>query len=115
MRWKTLLGIGALLAAVAVAVGFFYPFRERRDRLWLPGVVEIQEIRLGSKIGGRVAEVKAAEGDLAQTDQELVRFDIPELQAQYEQQLARAQAAEAELMKALNGPRPEEIRQAKND
>ncbi len=115
MNWKSIVGIGALLAVVAASVAFFYPFRERRDRLWLPGVVEIQEIRLGSKVGGRVAEVKAVEGELVELDQELVRFDIPELQAQFEQQLARVGAAEAELAKALNGPRPEEIRQAKSD
>src|SRR5262245_44900767 len=66
MNWKPLLGIGVLMAAVAVGVGFFYPFQERRDRLWLPGVVEIQEIRLGSKVGGRVAEVKAVEGELVE-------------------------------------------------
>lgn len=115
MSWKSIVGVSALLAVVAASVAFFYPFRERRDRLWLPGVVEIQEIRLGSKVGGRVAEVKAEEGELVEPDQVLVSFDIPELQAQYEQQLARVQAAEADLTKALNGPRAEEIRQAKSD
>src|SRR5207245_3487694 len=44
----------ALLGAVALALGFFWPFRRQPVALTLPGVVEIQEVRLGSKIGGRV-------------------------------------------------------------
>src|SRR5438093_402268 len=78
----------ALLAAVLVALGFFWlplPFRPRSESLRLSGVVEIQEVRLGSKIGGRVAEVLVIEGDIAQPGQVLVRFEAPELEAQRDQ------------------------------
>jgi multidrug resistance efflux pump len=71
-------------------------------------VVETQEVRLSSKVGGRVARMAVAEGDLVRPGQPLVYFDVPELQAQYEQTQARLQAAEADLDKARNGPRPEE-------
>jgi multidrug resistance efflux pump len=112
------LGIGAsvlLLAAVAVTLGFFWPFHHRAETLRLPGVVEIQEVRLGSKIGGRVAEVAVTEGQLVQPGQLLVRFEEPELEAQQIQQRARVAQMQADLDKAINGPRPEEIRQARAD
>src|SRR4051812_30485388 len=49
---KRKLGFGLLvLVAVAAAVGFYYwPFQDHNG-LRLPGIVEIQEIRLGSKLG----------------------------------------------------------------
>jgi multidrug resistance efflux pump len=115
MSWKPVLGVAALLATTGVGVGFFYPFHEYHPTLRLPGVVETQEIRLGSKIAGRVAEVLVEEGQLVQPGQELVRFEVPELQAQRVQQEARIQAAEAELSKWMNGSRPEEIRQMQSD
>lgn len=115
MNWKTFLGLGAAAAAVAVAIGFFYPFRNRREELRLPGVVETQEVRLGSKIGGRVAEVYVAEGDLVEAEQKLVRFEVPELEAQREQLAAQLKATEWELTKLRKGPRAEEIRQARSN
>src|SRR5436305_211852 len=111
MAWKILLGAG-LLAAVLVAFGFFWPFSRQRDLIRLPGLVEIQEVRLGSKVGGRVDRVAVAEGDLVKPNQELVIFEVPELEAQEEQQQARLRQAQADLEKANNGPRPEEIHEA---
>jgi multidrug resistance efflux pump len=98
----------ALLGAVAVALGFFWPFGRRPTRLQLPGVVEIQEVRLGSKIGGRVDKVAILEGEVAEPGQPLVFFAVPELQAQRQQLQARLNQAEADLQKAKNGSRPEE-------
>ncbi len=102
-----------LLVVGGVLAGCLLPGRLLRSTtLELPGVVEIQEVRLGSKIGGRVARVNTAEGDLVQKDQELVVFDVPELHAQREQWDARLQAARADYDKAKNGPRPEEKKAA---
>lgn len=115
VSYKSLLaGFGVTVAAV-VALGFFWPFRHAADLLRLPGVVEIQEIRLGSKIGGRVARVCVNEGDVVEPGQELVVFEVPELEAQKVQWQARLRAAEADLEKARRGPRPEEIREAESD
>src|SRR5439155_16315621 len=116
MKWKPIVAGAALLAVVLVALGFFwlpFPFRKEPETLRLPGVVEIQEVRLGSKIGGRVAEVLVYEGDEVQPGQLLVRFEAPELEAQREQWQARLEQAQAESDKAEHGPRPEEIRTAK--
>jgi multidrug resistance efflux pump len=128
MTRKRVLALAALPTAVLSALGFFWPFSppgESWRSLWpfgrsatelrLAGVVEIQEVRLGSKIGGRVAEVCVREGDVVQPGQLLVRFEVPELEAQHQQWQARLQSMEAGLEKAKNGPRPEEIRQARSD
>ncbi len=108
MTWKRWLLLVALLASVAVALGFFSPFRHRPEMLNLYGVVEIQEVRLGSKIGGRVDKVEILEGALVEPGQVLVTFEVPELKAQRQQMQARLGVAEADLEKAENGPRPEE-------
>ena len=96
-----------MLGAVGAGVGFFWP-RHREERLVLPGVVEIQEVRLGSKIGGRVKSVEVLEGATAEKDQILVVFDVPELEAQRQQAEARFQTAQLDLEKALTGSRAEE-------
>src|SRR5438132_2070489 len=107
MKRKQILFLVLILAATAAAVGFFWP-RHRAQSMVLPGVVEIQEIRLGSKIGGRVKSVEALEGAIVDKDKPLVIFDVPELEAQRQQPEARLQAAQFDLDKARAGARPEE-------
>lgn len=115
MTRKTFLIIaGTVLAGVVLAGCVLLPLRNRGDVLRLPGVVEIQEVRLGSKIGGRVAKTAVKEGELVEPGQVLVEFEAPETQAQYDQWQARLQTAEAELEKARNGARPEEIQAARS-
>jgi multidrug resistance efflux pump len=113
MKWKKLLGITALLAAVAAAVGFYGPFRGGQKTLTLPGTVEVQEVRLGSKVGGRVVKVAIAEGDLVRPGQPLVYFDVDDLKARRRQLRAQLDAARSDLEKAINGYRPEEIEEAR--
>jgi HlyD family secretion protein len=108
MGWKSVLLVLLLLTGIAAGLGFFWPFGSRGDTLRLPGVVEIQEVRLGSKIGGRVAEVFVKEGSEVKAGQQLVRLEAPELEAQREQLQARLQESESALEKARNGPRQEE-------
>ena len=104
---KILLGIGVVVA-VAAAAGWWWLSQERGGELHLHGTVEIQEVRLGSKIGGRIEQVLIREGDLVQPGQVLVRLEAPELEAQREQWLARVRALSAALEKMRNGARAEE-------
>jgi multidrug resistance efflux pump len=109
--WKLALVVGlCLIGGIELTLNLGWPFAsvEGPPMLHLPGVVEIQEVRLGSKVGGRVADVLVAEGDRVEVGQLLVRFDAPELEAQCIQCQARLRAAEAEWKKAVAGPRHQE-------
>jgi multidrug resistance efflux pump len=108
MRRKTMAVVVLLLLAVAVGVGFSWPWGRRSEVLHLPGVVEIQEVRLGPRVAGRVSEVLVQEGDPVKAGEVLVRLEAAELKAQHEQALARLHEAEAQLDKANHGPRPRE-------
>ncbi len=97
-----LLAVAAVLAATAVYANWF-----RRDSsLRGSGTVEARNIRVGSKVGGRIDKVLVREGDGVQPGQVLVTFDDRELQAALEQSRANA-------MKAQRGYRPEEIAEAR--
>ncbi|MBM3997711.1 MAG: HlyD family efflux transporter periplasmic adaptor subunit [Planctomycetes bacterium] len=106
MNWK--IGIGLFVAAlILVGVGWaFWP--GNGNVLRLPGVVEVQEVRLGSKVGGRVESVQVKEGAIITKGQSLVIFEAPELRNQKEQMQARVDAAVAEWERAVAGPRQEE-------
>lgn len=113
MNRKRAVAFVLIFAVLSGAAGCFWYFQQSSESLLIPGVVEIQEVRLGSKIGGRVAEVLCREGELVEAGKLLVRFDMPEMEAQRKQLAAQVQAAEATLEKAKNGPRTEEKEAAK--
>ena len=108
---RRIVGIAALLLLVAVAsMAAFWPYGP--NVLRLPGIVEVQEVRLGSKVGGRVAKILVNEGDMVYPRQPLVIFEAPELENQKRQQRARLDSAVAEWLRAVNGPRIEDKRGA---
>src|SRR5689334_23025848 len=100
--------VPVLVVIVAAGLYAFGPFAARPSYLTLPGTVDIQEVRLGSKVGGRVARVDVHEGDEIKPGQALVTLEVPELENQRDQWQAKLYAAEADLEKARNGPRPQE-------
>jgi HlyD family secretion protein len=94
--------VAAVLAGTAFSAGWF-----RRDSaLQGSGTVEARDIRVGSKVGGRIDKVLVREGDTVQPGQVLITFDDKELQAALEQSQAAAE-------KARRGYRPEEIAEAR--
>ncbi len=103
-----LTGITALLSS-CTTTGFGF---KRDDALLFSGTIETREIRVGSKVGGRVQEVLVQEGQQVDAGQALVRFDMAELQAQKLQAQARIEQQSARLEKLQRGARPEEKAQA---
>src|SRR4051794_17475859 len=99
--------------AIAGAAAWYWPRHEGQDVLKLPGIVEVQEVRLGSKIGGRVGTVHVQESQFVEPNALLVSFDSPELVARRDAARARLEAAQAALDKTNRGPRDEEIAEAK--
>ena len=70
------------------------------------GTVEARDIRVGSKVGGRIDKVLVREGDRVEPGQVLITFDDKELLASLDQSRAAAE-------KAKRGYRPEEIAEAR--
>ena len=100
------------VAVVLLAVGLLVISQRRSEPLKVSGFIEADEIRLGSRVGGRVARVKVKEGQRVKVGQELVlleEFDLDERQAQAQANLA-ARRAEWERLSA--GFRVEETAQA---
>jgi multidrug resistance efflux pump len=102
-----------LLGVGAACVWYFWPRASGPEVLRLPGTVEVQEVRLGSKVGGRVTAVHVREGQTVEAGTELVRFETNELIARRDQAKHQLAAARASLAKANKGPLEEEIAEAK--
>jgi HlyD family secretion protein len=111
--WRPVLAVVVLLAAVGLTIGVWRRFREQPKELRLPGTVETQEVRLSSRVGGRVAKVLVKESDIVEPGQIIVELEMPELDAQRGQLVAQKEAAEAILARLQNGPRAEEKAAAK--
>jgi multidrug resistance efflux pump len=100
-----------LLAAGAVALLVYS--QSRRGPLKVSGFIEAYEIRIGSRVGGRVENVFAKEGQTVERGEVLVAlepYDLRERRSQAEAELA---ARKAEYEKLQKGFRQEEIDEAK--
>lgn len=99
-----------LLAAILVAALLYGqrqtgPFR-------VSGFLEADEIRVGSRLGGRVAEVFVAEGARVEVGAPLVRLEEFDLGRRLEEAQAELAGRRAELSRLRRGFREEEVAQA---
>ena len=115
MIWKPILIGGLILAAGAAGAGYYWRLQRPRTELWMPGTVETQEVRLSSRVGGRVSKVLVSEGQTVEAGQEILEVEMPELDAQRKQLEAQIVAAKAVLQRLKDGPRKEEKAAAKAD
>ena len=126
----------ALLWLVVAGLIAVVDYSQRRPKLaMISGFIEADEIRLGSRVGGRVARVHVEEGRAVRAGDVLVElepFDLLELEHEAEAQVAAKQAdyerlqagfraeeqaqakarvgqLQARLELLVNGPRPQEI------
>jgi len=96
-----------LIAVVIIAVAAYSMGWFRHDEMLQgSGTVEARDIRVGSKIGGRIDKVLVREGDSVEAGQVLITFDDKELLASLAQSRAAAE-------KAARGYRTEEIAEAR--
>ena len=84
----------------------------RNEPLSVTGQIEAVTVAVGSRVGGRVSEVLAQEGDAVKQGDVLLRLEATEAEAVVAAAEARLAQAEATLAKMETGARPEEIRQA---
>src|ERR1700675_1217721 len=106
MNRKRAILILVVVLGVAAVAAYSSGWLHRDTALRSSGTVEARNIRVGSKVGGRIDQVLVREGDNVEPDQVLITFDDKELLASLEQSRAAAE-------KAQRGYRPEEIAEAR--
>jgi len=131
-----------LLGSLIVGTGYsLWNFAGNRNRLVIPGIIEADDIQVGSKLGGRVLKVVAREGQTVKEGETLVLLEPGELDAalaeaqatlrqaeskyallsadsredEIEQGEAAAKKAQHELDQLLSGPRQQEISKAASE
>jgi multidrug resistance efflux pump len=100
-----------LLAAGLLTTALVYSqFRHQPQKV--SGFVEADEIRLGSRVGGRVIRVGVEEGQTVKAGDKLIELAPFDLLARRAQALAELAARQAELQRCQAGPRVQQIAQA---
>lgn len=111
-----------LIVILAAAAGWYFysNYRHSHEPLRLYGNVDIREVDLGFRVGGRIAEVPRDEGDpvkagdlLARIDPEPFQRELERTKATRDQAQAQAAQARAELDLKRAGYRSEDIAQSR--
>jgi HlyD family secretion protein len=82
------------------------------DRVRVSGQVEATDVQVGAQVGGRVLEVRVAEGDRVKPGDLVARLDTADAELALTRAKADRQQAEAQLRLILAGARVEDVRQA---
>lgn len=78
----------------------------------LSGHVEATEVQVSGEVGGRIVELRPAEGDRVARGDVIARLDTRDIALQIRQARAERASADAQLRLLQAGSRPEDIRQA---
>jgi membrane fusion protein YbhG len=107
-RWKVATACAAVLVASEGCK------RSGEDaRLRATGYVEATEVRVASEVGGRVLEMRVAEGDHVAAGDLIARLDTADAQLVAKRLQAERDQADAQLQLMLAGARAEDVRQAR--
>jgi multidrug resistance efflux pump len=101
-----------VLLLAAAAYGAFRLYQARKPYEW-SGTVEAHVVYVGSRVGGRVKEVRVREGDTVKKGDPLIVLEPGDLLAQRLGASGQLEQAQANLDKLEKGARPEEIDQAR--
>ncbi len=103
-----------ILAGILVlGTGYaLWDFAAPKDALIISGIIEADDIHVGSKVGGRVLKVVAKEGQTVMEGETLVLLEPRELDASLAEAQATFRQAEAKYALLIAGFRQEEIEQA---
>ncbi len=102
-----------LLTLATVLIVMLVASRWRSSVETISGFIEADEIRLGSRVGGRVAAVHVEEGDQVKTGDVLVELEPFDLNSREAEARANLAARRADLQRLEAGLRPQEITQAR--
>ena len=103
-----------VLALIGIAAAWKY-LSGRAESKWLvlSGTIEADEIHVGSKVSGRIAEVLVTEGQEVKEGQPIIRFERYDLDAKRADAVGAVAQAEANYQKTLRWFRPEEVAAAR--
>jgi len=105
--WAMAMAVGI---ALLLAIGLWLAYRPAPDQI--QGMVDAHEVRIASKVTGRIAAFHVEEGQAVRAGQLLYTIDSPEVAARSQQAGGALASAEAMESKARSGTRPEDIRAA---
>jgi HlyD family secretion protein len=113
MKKKILIGATLLALVIVGWLTYRHFFEYDQNQLILHGNVDIRQVNLGFRVGGKISEMALEEGDPVRAGQVIATLDQQPYQDQAD--LAKAQVAQAlaNWTKLVNGFRKEEIDQAR--
>jgi len=101
------------VAVAAAIIGWLYWQQGRPQPLIVSGFIEAEEIRVGSRVGGRVKDVTVSEGSRVRPGEPLFTMDPFDLEQRLTEVKAELAADQANHERLKAGYRPEEIAQAR--
>jgi HlyD family secretion protein len=108
-----------LIAVAAIAVGGWFLYQryvsDNRPQAVFYGNVDIREVTLGFRVGGRVARMRFNEGDEVKAGDLLAELDKEPFKEELALRKAQVSEAQAKLAKLEAGTRPQEIERARAD
>lgn len=111
---KRIILVLVVLACAAGGIWWLYDGkRQPSDLLTLYGNVDIRQVDVGFRVGGRVTELFKEEGDAVKTGERLARLDAKPYEEVFDQAAAQLSMQEIELRKMVAGYRTEDIEQAR--
>ncbi|WP_299395887.1 efflux RND transporter periplasmic adaptor subunit [uncultured Desulfovibrio sp.] len=107
--------LGAVIAIILLAVFFWTRRADDAGENVLHGNVEIRQVDVGFRVGGRIAAVLVEEGESVRKGQTLARLETDLLEAEEARTRAQLAQQEATLQRLESGYRSEEIAGARAD
>jgi multidrug resistance efflux pump len=101
-----------IVGGLTLAYGGWRLWQWRQPYEW-SGTVEARTIKVGSRVGGRVKDIKVVEGTMVKEGDTLLILEPGDLEAQRLAAEGAVLQAQATLEKLEKGARPEEIEQAR--
>lgn len=86
---------------------------EGETALIASGTIEVEEVRIASELGGRVAKVMVAQGDVVRPGDLLVVLDATQVRDKLAEAEAEVATAQADLALIMAKPRTEEVQAAR--
>lgn len=108
-----IIGGGVLIGAAIATNGFGLVGADDGGPLTLYGNVDIREVDMGFRVGGRIAAIDVDEGDKIQPGQLLALLDPAPLDSRIGEADAQIAQARAQLAQLQNGSRAQDIGQAR--